>query len=80
MLEIRPYCECCGRELDPASLEARICSFECTFCAVCTERLGGLFPNCGGELVRRPVRPAALLGRYPAAGVRLVNPEHCGPI
>ena len=80
MLEIRPYCECCGRELDPASLEARICSFECTFCAACAERLGGLCPNCGGELVRRPVRPVEHLARYPASGQRIVNPEHCGPI
>ena len=80
MLEIRPSCECCGCELEPLSLEARICSFECTFCAVCAERLDHVCPNCGGELVRRPVRPAEHLARYPASGLRIVNPDHCGPI
>ena len=80
MLEIRPCCECCGRELDAFSLDARICSFECTFCAACAEKLRGECPNCGGELVRRPVRPAEHLTRYPASGLRIVNPDHCGPI
>jgi hypothetical protein len=68
VLELRARCERCGRQLPPASLAARICSFECTFCADCTDGpLAGTCPNCGGELLRRPVRPAALLERYPAA-------------
>ncbi|ARO13378.1 urease-associated protein [Ketogulonicigenium robustum] len=49
-------------------MAARICSFECTFCADCADGvLGGLCPNCGGELVRRPIRPAAALARHPAS-------------
>jgi uncharacterized protein len=66
MLELRPNCECCDRDLPPDSLAARICSFECTFCADCADGvLGGRCPNCGGELVRRPVRPAEKLLRFP---------------
>ncbi len=59
MLELRPNCECCDRDLPADSVEARICSYECTFCQDCAEGvLGGYCPNCGGELVRRPIRPA----------------------
>jgi len=57
MLELRPGCECCDRDLPPDSAAARICSFECTFCSDCAEtRLANRCPNCGGELLRRPVR------------------------
>ncbi len=56
MLELRPSCECCGRALPPDAPEARICSYECTFCAACAEAMGRACPNCGGELVRRPTR------------------------
>lgn len=75
MLKLKPNCECCDRDLPPESLEARICSFECTFCSDCAaNRLpGGLCPNCGGELVRRPVRPVDRLARYPAATERFVK-------
>jgi uncharacterized protein len=59
MLQLRPNCECCDRHLAPDSTEARICSFECTFCVTCAEStLNGYCPNCGGELVVRPRRPA----------------------
>jgi hypothetical protein len=59
MLEIRPSCEHCDRDLPPHSTEARICSFECTFCAACVETvLDNVCPNCGGGFVPRPVRPA----------------------
>ncbi|MGF1660407.1 MAG: DUF1272 domain-containing protein [Rubrimonas sp.] len=79
MLELRPNCECCGRDLPPASVEAMICTFECTFCADCVAGpLGGVRPNCGGEFVRRPVRPAAALARHPASTVRVFNPAGCG--
>jgi len=75
VLELRPGCECCDRDLPPGSLEARICSFECTFCRECAEtRLGGRCPNCGGELVRRPVRPAEKLERNPASTKRVFKP------
>ncbi|MDH1109522.1 DUF1272 domain-containing protein [Pseudomonas otitidis] len=71
MLELRPTCEACARALPPASTEARICSFECTFCADCVEQLHNVCPNCGGGFYPRPVRPKVLLGRYPAADVRV---------
>ena len=56
MLELRPSCENCNRPLAPDSVDARICSFECTFCVACTEAMQGVCPNCGGELVPRPRR------------------------
>jgi len=76
MLELRPNCECCDADLPADSLEARICTFECTFCRPCADqRFSGLCPNCGGELVRRPVRPLARLAKYPAS-VRRVTRAH----
>ena len=74
MLELRPNCECCDRDLPAASAEARICTFECTFCADCADqKFQGVCPNCGGELVRRPVRPAALLAKYPPSSERVLK-------
>ena len=74
MLELRPNCECCDRDLPPASAEARICTFECTFCADCVElRLGGVCPNCGGQFAPRPIRPAAMLAKYPASKERVTK-------
>ena len=78
MLELRPNCECCDRDLPPDSTEARICSYECTFCRGCAEGvLGGRCPNCGGELVRRPNRPLDRLLRHPASTRRVLKPEGC---
>ena len=78
MLALRPNCECCDRDLPPELAEAMICSFECTFCKGCAESvLGGRCPNCGGELVRRPVRPADKLVKYPASKERKLKPEGC---
>ncbi|HSU06352.1 MAG TPA: DUF1272 domain-containing protein [Acetobacteraceae bacterium] len=78
MLELRPNCECCNRDLPPDSPAARICSFECTFCAECADGvLAGRCPNCGGEFVRRPIRPADRLARYPASTLRKLKPEGC---
>ena len=72
-LELRPTCEHCNKLLPPSSTEARICSFECTFCESCASgALGGVCPNCGGNFVPRPIRPARnwkgdnYLGKYPA--------------
>jgi uncharacterized protein len=59
MLQLRPTCENCNCALPPDSLEARICSFECTFCRNCVETvLDNVCPNCGGGFVPRPIRPA----------------------
>jgi uncharacterized protein len=74
VLEIRPNCECCDRDLPNGSPLARICTFECTFCVDCVEtRLGGLCPNCGGDLVLRPTRPVELLAAYPISTERVVK-------
>ena len=78
MLELRPGCECCNADLPADSPDAMICSFECTFCRNCAQqRLHGICPNCGGMLVPRPTRPAALLEKYPASTVRVYKPRGC---
>lgn len=81
MLELRPNCECCDRDLPADAPDARICSFECTFCASCADGvLQGRCPNCGGELVARPRRPADRLARFPASATRVLRPGGCsGP-
>ena len=74
MLELRPNCECCDRDLSPDSRHVFICTFECTWCEDCaTNVLNGVCPNCDGELVRRPVRPAAALARNPASTRRVIS-------
>lgn len=74
MLKLKPNCERCDRDLPPESADARICTFECTFCADCAERaLGGVCPNCSGNLVARPIRPLAMLAKYPASRERVVR-------
>jgi hypothetical protein len=79
MLQLRPNCECCGRDLAPDSAEARICSFECTFCIACTDNvLLGRCPNCGGELVARPRRPVEKLLKYPGSAERVLRSDGCG--
>ncbi|MCK5387610.1 MAG: DUF1272 domain-containing protein [Gammaproteobacteria bacterium] len=74
MLELRPNCECCDKDLPPDSEEAMICSFECTFCKDCVEnKLNGCCPNCGGNLVSRPIRPKESLAKYPASTKRILK-------
>ncbi len=81
MLALRPNCECCDVDLPPDSPQARICSYECTFCADCVERrLKNVCPNCGGEFVRRPQRPQLKLVRHPASTQRVHQPERCNVI
>jgi hypothetical protein len=76
MLALRPNCECCDRDLPADSHDARICTFECTFCADCADgRLGGVCPNCTGNLVARPIRPAGALTRFPASTERVTKPH-----
>lgn len=70
MLDMRPDCERCGVDLPADAPGAFICSFECTFCAECTESMDDICPNCGGELMDRPVRSAELLAKYPASTER----------
>src|SRR5262252_8013761 len=74
MLELRPSCEHCNKLLPPDSLEARICSYECTFCATCVDTvLSNVCPNCGGGFVPRPIRSSKnwkgdnYLGKDPAS-------------
>lgn len=81
MLELRPICENCAKPLPPDSPEARICSFECTFCATCVaEALDHVCPNCAGDFVPRPIRPASnwrgdnYLGAYPPSSERRHRP------
>lgn len=74
MLQLRPNCENCDRDLPPESADARICTFECTFCVSCVEGpLAGTCPNCGGNFERRPVRPTAMLAKYPASTERVLK-------
>ena len=74
MLELHPTCEHCNKALPPNALEARICTYECTFCATCVENvLANMCPNCGGGFVPRPIRPSKnwrgdnFLGKDPAS-------------
>lgn len=77
MLQLRPNCECCDRDLPPESTDAMICTFECTFCRQCVdELLRGVCPNCGGNFTERPVRPAHLLAKYPPSTERVLK-EGC---
>ena len=76
MLELRPTCEHCNKPLPPDSAEARICSYECTFCAACVESvLQNVCPNCGGGFVAQPIRPSRnwkgdnFLGKDPASAI-----------
>ena len=81
MLELRPNCELCDKDLPPDARDARICSYECTFCAACVEEvLHNVCPNCGGGFQPRPIRPqtawreATGLGNDPARGQRRHSP------
>lgn len=77
MLELRPNCECCDRDLPPAA-EALICTYECTFCPGCAAAMGGVCPNCGGTLAARPVRTPEKLARDPASTLRVHHDGPCG--
>ena len=75
MLELRPNCELCDRDLPPQAKEARICTYECTYCAECVETvLQNVCPNCGGNFVPRPIRPARGLEKHPARKTRVHSP------
>jgi len=77
VLELRPNCEYCDKDLPPDAADARICTYECTFCADCVEKvLFNVCPNCGGGFVPRPIRPTTErrsgtgLGKQPASAQR----------
>ena len=73
-LMLKPNCECCDRDLPNGDEQARICTFECTFCAECAEqRFRGSCPNCSGDLVLRPTRPAKYMERFPASFERVTK-------
>ena len=75
MLELRPTCEHCNKDLPADAVDAFICSFECTFCQSCSQGcLAKICPNCSGELVRRPVRPASALAKFPASSNIVYKP------
>ena len=70
MLELRPNCEWCDCDLPPASDQARICSYECTYCATCVETvLHNVCPTCGGGFVPRPIRPVGAEGNQKNLGL-----------
>jgi len=78
MLELRPNCECCDKDLPPESTEAVICSYECTFCKHCAETvLNNQCPNCGGNFVARPIRTRAQLAKHPASTERVLKEGGC---
>lgn len=78
MLELKPNCECCDKDLPPDSIIAMICSFECTFCKDCVEtKLNGICPNCGGNFVVRPIRPHELLKKFPVSTKRVFSQIRC---
>ena len=75
MLEIRPICENCAKPLPNESEEAMICSYECTFCKDCVETiLQHICPNCGGNFVKRPIRPNSLLEKHPVSQKAVYKP------
>ena len=76
-LEMRERCERCAWPLATDDDTAYICSYECTFCATCANTLNGICPNCGGEFVRRPIRPADKLAKFPASTERVFKPQGC---
>ena len=78
MLQLRPCCECCGKDFPGDSGDAFICSFECTFCHACArDVLRGRCPNCGGELLQRPGRSPENLARHPASTERVIKKDGC---
>ncbi|MEE9407606.1 MAG: DUF1272 domain-containing protein [Polaribacter sp.] len=76
MLEIRPNCEHCNKDLPNTSTEAMICTFECTYCKTCAiEIFENVCPNCSGNFVERPIRPSKYKEKYPASKKRIFKPK-----
>ncbi|MBA6155060.1 DUF1272 domain-containing protein [Tenacibaculum sp. S7007] len=76
MLDIRPNCEHCGKDLPNTSTEAMICSFECTYCKTCAlEIFENVCPSCSGNFVNRPIRPSKMIEKYPASTDKVFKPK-----
>ena len=76
MLEIRPNCEHCNKELPNTSTEAMICSFECTYCKNCAlEIFENVCPTCTGNFIERPIRPLKMIEKYPASIKNIFKPK-----
>ena len=76
MLEIRPNCEHCGKDLPNASTEAMICSFECTYCTKCALTVfENVCPTCGGNFEKRPIRTVIMVRKYPVSTDKLIEPK-----
>lgn len=78
MLEMRPNCQCCNRDLAADAFDVLICSFECTYCRICAQRFeAGRCPNCQGALSLRPPRSRDKWLSHPPSVTRVVHPEEC---
>jgi len=76
MLELRPNCEHCNKDLPNTATDAMICSFECTYCKECAIKLfENVCPSCSGNFVERPIRPSKMLEKYPASTKRVFAPK-----
>ena len=76
MLEIRPNCEHCGKELPNTSTKAMICTFECTYCKTCAlEVFENVCPSCSGNFVERPIRTSKMIQKYPASEKIIFKPK-----
>lgn len=77
MLELRPNCEHCNKDLPNQSTDAMICSFECTYCRECAiELFKNVCPSCGGNFVERPVRPSKMIEKYTASTKKVFAPKN----
>lgn len=76
MLEIRPNCEHCNKDLPNTSVDAMICSFECTYCTACALIIfENVCPSCSGNFVKRPIRPQKAIQKYPASTNQIFKPK-----
>lgn len=76
MLELRPNCEHCNKDLPNTSTDAMICSFECTYCKTCAlEIFKNVCPSCTGNFVERPIRPSKMIEKYPASTEIIYKPK-----
>lgn len=76
MLEIRPNCEHCNKDLPYNATDAMICTFECTYCKLCaTTIFQNVCPNCGGGFAPRPIRPLRHLIKHPVSSERVFAPK-----